>query len=224
MGKNNVIVVFAALLAAAAAAWATDLIVAPSAPAVLYAPADGYDTALELKYDTGTIRYYMMWYSGSGSWVGNDFDISALRAFRAITRVRVYSRSDWPNGRWDGFRVGIYAFAGGQPGSLLWGPTYFKPTRATAGWCNCSVNWTLPLANRRFVAAFEQYYDFPNADPFGVDNNPTFEGRSWQYTGASWQALVGSAGYRNLMLRVVVNNVAVNLAPTSVGRVKALYY
>jgi hypothetical protein len=224
MEKKNLVVVFAALIAAAAAAWATDVVVAPAAPAVSRVSADEYDAALELKYDTGTQRYFTLWYSGAGVWAGNDFDISALSAYRAITRVRVYSRPDWPNGRWDGFRVGIYAFAGSQPGSLLWGPTYFKPTRTNAGWCNCSVNWTLPLANKAFVAAFEQYYNFPNADPFALDDNPTFEGHSWQYYGGTWRLLTGYGGYRNLMLRVVVNNLTVNVTPTSVGRVKALYY
>ncbi len=224
MENKSVVIIFAALVAAAAAAWATDVVVASPAPAGSRAPADEYDAALELKYDSGTHRYFATWSSGAGTWVGNDFDISAISAFRAITRVRVYSRPDWPNARWDGFRIGIYAYVGGRPGSLLWGPKYFKPARRTPGWCNCPVNWTLPPANKTFVAAFEQYYNFPNLDPYALDNNPTFEGHSWQYYRGSWRALTGIGGYRNLMLRVVVNNVTVNVAPTSVGRVKALYY
>lgn len=221
MGSRTFIVVLAAL--AATAAWATDLVVAP-APAASGAPYDYYDGPLELKYDSGTLRYFTAWYSGAGAWVGNDFDISAISDYRAIMKVRFYSTPAWPNGRWDGFRVGIYAYAGGQPGSVLWGPKYFKPARPSAGWYNCAVGWTLPAGNDAFVAAVEQYYNFPNLDPFALDNNPTFRNHSWQYYAGSWRALIGYGGYRNLMLRVIVNNVPVGVTPTSVGRVKALYY
>ncbi len=224
MGSRTFIVVFAAL--AAAAAWATDLVVAPTAPAASRTPYDNYDGPLELKYDSGTLRYYLAWYSGAGTWVGNDFDIGAISAYRAIMRVRFYSRPDWPNSRWDGFRVGIYAFSGSAPGSLLWGPEYFKPARASYGWCNCAVGWTLPAGNDAFVAAVEQYYNYPNLDPFALDNNPTFRGHSWQYYRGAWSPFeqLSVAPYRNVMVRVVVNNVPVGVTPTSVGRVKALYY
>ena len=224
MGSRTLIVFLAAL--AAAAAWAADVVVAPTAPAVSGALNDYNDGPLELKYDSGTLRYYMAWYSGANTWVGNDFDISAISSYRAIIRVRFYSRPDWPNSKWDGFRVGIYAYAGGQPGSVLWGPEYFKPKKTGAGWANCAVGWTLPPANDAFVAAVEQFYNYPNLDPFGLDNNPTFRGHSWQYLSGSWSPFNQSnvAPYRNVMLRVVMNNVPVGVAPTSIGRVKALYY
>ncbi len=204
--------------------WASDVVVAPEAEGVSRAADDDHDAALELKYDNGTRRYFMAFYTGAGTWVGNDFDISAISDYRAITRIRVFSSPAWPNARWDGFRIRIYAYAGGRPGSLLWGPKYVKPARPDYGWCNCAVNWTLPAANKAFVAAFEQFYNYPNGDPFALDTNATFAGHSWQYSGGSWQALPGFGGYRNLMLRVVLNNATVNLAPTSIGRVKALYY
>ncbi|MEE9456779.1 MAG: hypothetical protein V3W11_06485 [bacterium] len=224
MGSRTFIVFLAAL--AAAGAWATDLVVAPTAPAASGAPNDYYDGPLELKYDSGTQRYFVAWISGAGNWVGNDFDISAISTYRAIMRVRFYSTPTWPNSKWDGFRVGIYAYAGGQPGSVLWGPEYFKPRKAGAGWVNCAVGWTLPPANDAFVAAVEQYYNYPNLDPFALDNNPTFRNHSWQYSRGSWRPFsqANVAPYRNVMLRVVVNNVPVGVTPTSVGRVKALYY
>lgn len=224
MDVKKFVVACAALAAAAAAAWATDLVVAPPAPAVSRAPADAYDGPLELKYDSGTRQYFMAWYSGAGTWVGNDFDISAISAYRAIVRVRFYSTPAWPNQRWDGFRVGIYAYSGTAPGSLLWGPRYFKPAKTDPGWCNCAVGWTLPAGNDAFIAAVEQYYNYPNLDPFALDNNPTFRNHSWSYYQGNWARLAGYGGYRNLMLRVVVNNVPVGVAPSSVGRVKALYY
>jgi hypothetical protein len=222
MRSRTFIVVLAAL--AAAAAWATDMVVAPTAPAASGAPYDYYDGPLELKYDSGTRQYFMAWYSGANTWVGNDFDIGAISGYRAIMRVRFYSTPAWPNGKWDGFRVGIYAYAGGQPGSVLWGPEYFKPKKASAGWYNCAVGWSLPPANDAFVAAVEQVYNYPNLDPFALDNNRTFRNRSWQYYRGSWAKLSGYGGYRNVMVRVVVNNVPVGVTPASVGRVKALYY
>lgn len=222
--RKRVIVSAALAALCVAGAWGADAVVSPPVPTVSAAPADGSDTALELKYDNGTRSYFMSWISGAGAWVGNDFDISAISEYRAIVRVRVYSNPAWPNSRWDGFNVGIYAFAGGQPGSLLWGPEYFKPTRTGYGWCNCAVGWTLPAVNKAFVAAFEQFYNYPNNDPYALDTNRTFEGHSWQYYAGIWRQLTGAGGYRNLLLRVVVNNVTVGLAPTSLGRVKALYY
>jgi hypothetical protein len=221
MGKFTLCLVLAAFLGATA--WATDVVVAPTAPAGSPLAADDYDAALELKYDNGTRSYFMAWISGAGAWVGNDFDISAISEYRAIARIRVYSNPAWPNTKWDGFNVGIYAFAGGQPGSLLWGPRYVKPARTSYGWCNFSVNWTLPAAYRAFVAAFEQFYNYPNMDPYALDTNPTFLGHSWRYYRGSWSPITGAGGYRNLMLRVVVNNVTVGVAPASLGRVKALY-
>jgi len=212
---------WAAVVVLSAAAWGAEVIVAPAASGT---SRDGYDAALELKYDSGKLQYYTTWISGANAWAGNDFDISSISAYRAVVRVRLYSTAVWPNARWDGFRVGIYSYAGGTAGSLLWGPKYFKPSQTISGWCNCSVGWTLPSGNDEFVAAAEQYYNYPDVDPFGVDDNAVFHGHSWQYLGGRWQAYAGNGGYRNLMLRVVVNNVPVNITPTSVGRVKALYY
>lgn len=59
-----------------------------------------------------------------------------------------------------------------------------------------------------------------------IDNNPTFRGHSWHYLAEKWEPFyhVPIAPYRNLMLRVVVGKESVAVAPTSLGRVKALYY
>jgi len=199
--------------AAAVCAWGTDAAV-----------ADDADVAVELKYDNGTRSYFVSSMQGRDYWVGNDFDITMISDFRAITRIRVYSTPTWPNPKWDGFRVGVFAVAGGRPGSLIWGPEYVKPARAGYGWVNCPVRWSLPAANNAFVAAVELFYNYPNCDPYAVDANPTFIGHSWNYSRGSWSPLSGVVGYRNLMLRVVVNNDTVAVTPTSLGRVKALYH
>jgi hypothetical protein len=208
----------------AVGAWGADYVVERAPEAAAAPGAAGTDVSLELKYDSGAQQYFLGFYTGAGSWVGNDFDITMISGFRAIKNIRVYSTPGWPNTKWDGFNVGVYAFAGGNPTSLLWGPTYFKPKRTGYGWVSCPVNWTLPSGNKAFVAAFEQFYNYPDFDPFALDNNRTFVGHSWQYFGGSWALLNGYGGYRNLMLRVVVDNTTVGVAPTSLGRVKALYY
>jgi hypothetical protein len=77
------------------------------------------------------------------------------------------------------------------------------------------------------MGAYEQFYNYPNADPFMIDNNPTFMGHSWQYLSGSWAPFEQSniAPYRNVMLRMIVDNEQnPAVAPSSIGRVKALYY
>ncbi len=189
------------------------------------------DATMELKWDTGTRRWSVSWYTGRDYWVGNDFDVSTLKWSRAaILKFRFYTRGAWPNGRWDGVRLGIYNFST-VPGSLLWptagGGYFFVPNAPIQGhiWVECDINWTCPSA--AFVAAEEQYYNYPTNDPFSLDNNPTFRGHSWERSGSSWQPFPEYSNlrpYRNVMIRVVVDDETVSVAPTSLGRVKAIYY
>jgi len=224
MRRLSFCVGIAALLAAVA--WGADYVVERAPEGAVASGSPGYDTSLELKYDSGTQSYFVAYYMGRGAWAGNDFDITMISGFRAIKKIKVYSTPKWPNPKWEGFNVGVYAFAGGKPTSLLWGPTYFKPVRTSPGWVSCPVNWTLPSGNKAFVAAFEQFYNHPNCDPFALGNNGTFLEHSWQYSGGSWKLFSNpyTNPYRNIMVRVVVDNTTVAVAPTSLGRVKALYY
>ncbi len=214
-----------------AGAWSADCIV-DGAPLHFTAPApEGRDSTLELKWDTGTRRWSVSWYTGAGYWVGNDFDVSTLKWPRAaIRKLRFYTRGAWPNGRWDGVRLAIYNFST-VPGSMLWptagGGYFFKPSAPIQShiWVECDINWTCP--SPAFVGAEEQYYTYPNNDAFSLDNNPTFRGHSWEYSGGSWKPFpeyLNLRPYRNVMLRVVVDDETVSVAPTSLGRVKALYY
>ena len=92
------------------------------------------------------------------------------------------------------------------------------------GWKCVSVDWVLPGGTTNFLAAMEQYYNYPDCDPYAVDNNDTFLGRSWQYYQGIWRPVEGTLNYHNLMLRVVVGDEMFAVKPTSLGRVKALYY
>ena len=211
----------AALLCAGV--WAADLTVSRALPAG-GAAARSCDATLELKWDNGSPMWLVVWSSGRGVWVGNDYDIATISGYRGVESIRMFSAPRWPNARWDGFRLGIFAFDGGVPGSLLWGPKFVVGTGTGDKWYDFRVGWTLPAANDKFVSAIEQYYDFPNADPHTVDNDRTFLGHSWLYAAAGWRPYTNIHGYYNLMIRVVVYDETSAVAPTSLGRVKALYY
>ncbi len=214
---------------AAGAAFAADL-------GYVYAPGRGggggdMDASRELKWDNGSRSYFVWWFTGANSWVGNDFKglLSSSTEY-AVKKVRVHTTSFWPNDKWDGFRVAIYEFTD-TPGSIIW-PTnqtgyFFKPANLAGHvWVDVPVDWVTPT--NAFAAAIEQVYNPPDCDPFAVDTNATFRGHSWrQYNNTGWYPFYSPANpYRNLMIRVVVadNTPDVGVTPSSLGRVKALYY
>ena len=211
-------------------AWGADCVVEGSTGDAVKLAAYEADSTLELKWDNGNRRWSWSWYTGAGYWVGNDFNISTLSGYRAIRKMKFYTRDDWPNRGWDGFRVAFFDFPGSVPGSRLW-PTsgsgyFFKPSGLHGHvWVEINICWTCP--STAFVAAVEQFYNHPNSDPYAVDSNTTFLRHSWQYIGSQWRPAEFYYPYdlyRNVMLRVVVDNETVAVAPASLGRVKALYY
>jgi len=229
-------VIAAVGLAAAGTAWAADVAIdgGRCGEADISAPPAYDPSTLELSWDNGDRRWSEAWYTGAGAWVGNDFNVSTLKtSYVKVLKFKFYTRSNWPNRVWDGFRIGFFDFAGGVPGSRLWptsgGGYFFKPSGATGhAWVECAVNWTCPAL--KFVAAQQQYYNWPNCDPWSVDDNYTFRGHSWNYYGGVWSplsnALVDIKPYYNLMLRVGVETgyTFPGVEPSSIGRVKALYY
>jgi hypothetical protein len=225
MSKVTTFVGLGLAVLAAVAAWGADYAVERVPEAAAKPGPAGYDATKELKWDSGTPGWQVCYYTGAGTWVGNDFDISTISTFRGIKTIRVYSSPAWPNGRWDGFRFGVYAFSGGIPGSLLWGPKYGVGTGSTYTWVEIGVDWTLPAGQDAFVGAAEQFYNYPGNDPFCIDSNATFLGHSWQYYGGKWEPYDNeyTRPYRNLMIRVVVDD-TLAVTPASLGRVKALYF
>ena len=200
---------------------------APADPAV--AAPRGRDGMLELQWDSGKPSWLITWRSGAGVWVGNDFDVSTVKTYPYIQKVRFYSTPTWPNGSWEGFYLAVYSFAGSVPGSMMWPAggrgKYVRGTTTGYGWQNFDVGWALPSGVRKFVAAVEQFYDYPNCDPHLVDDNATFRKHSWAYYQGNWNPLSNKTGYYNLMLRVIVDDDHnPGVAPATVGRVKALYY
>jgi hypothetical protein len=228
--------VIACGLLACGAAWGADVAVdggGTGGTAGLYAPLPVDQSTLELSWDNGQRRWSIAWYTGAGSWVGNDFRISTLKtSYVKILKYKYYTRGAWPNQGWDGMRFAFYNFGGGVPGSMLWptggGGYFFKPSGGIQShiWVEFDINWVCP--SQGFVAAQDQFYNYPNCDPFSLDNNTTFMGHSWSYYGGSWAPYERSSDplYRNVMIRVWVetDQEFPGVAPSSVGRVKALYY
>jgi len=232
------VVAITAALIVSGTAWAADVAAdggSAKAPAFA-APFPNDQSTLELMWDNGTRRWSVIWLEGyQASWVGNDFDASTLKTtYAKIMKYKYYTRGAWPNEGWEGMRFAFYGFKGGVPGSMLWptsgNPHFFKPSASIEGhiWVEFDVNWTCPSV--KFVAAQEQFYTYPYCDPFSVDLNPTNLGHSWQYSQGAWGPLnlnfEGVGPYRNLMIRVWVEpgQTFPGVAPSSIGRVKALYY
>jgi len=218
---------WAVVVVLSAAAWGTDAVVEGGAYAPRVVAAREADDQLELGWDNGTRRSAMGWYTGAGAWAGNDFNLSTLSTYTAVEKVKFYTSDVWPNAGWDGFRVGIYNFSASVPGSLLWptaGGGYFFLPAGLHGhvWVEIPIGWTSP--STFLLPAIDQCYNYPNIDPHELDTNQVFRGHSWQYYQGAWSPLEGTAGYRNLMLRVVFDNSTVGVAPASLGRVKALYH
>ncbi len=228
----------AAAFLVAGAAWAADVAVdggSSSGGPALATPTANDQASLELMWDNGTRRWSIAWYTGSDSWVGNDFDVSTVKtSYAKILKYKYYTRAGWPNEIWDGMRFAFYAFRGGVPGSMLWptggSPYFFKPS-AVAGqhiWVEFSIDWICP--SQKFVAAQEQFYNYPLCDPFSLDTNTTFRGHSWSYYQGQWAPYESGnpavGPYRNVMVRVWIEpgQEFPGVEPSSIGRVKALYY
>jgi len=192
--------------------------------------AQGADV-VELGYDNGSHYLHLAWYTGEGSWVANDFDLSTLKTKHDVVReIKFFTTRYWPNNQFDGFRIALFGMAGDVPGSMIWPAggvgNFVKPT----GGEGFKTFWVGHfLTSPKFAAAVEQYYDYPQCDPYFTDTNETFLNHSWQKEeGTPWKKLEGLTNYpnRNLMLRVTVqlDYAEVAVSPATLGRVKALYY
>ena len=176
---------------------------------------------LELKWDAGSAVGQLCYYTGAETYYGNDFNISTIATYRYVSRYRFYVWPNWPNGVYEGCRACAFAFTGGAPGSLLWGPTYAPNTGQ--GWNDWSIGWTLPAGTQAFVAAAEQYYNYPNCDPVSWSSTGT-QGHGWYHYGGTWRPWSqAQPGNNPLMIRCVVDDSHSAIAPLSLGRVKALY-
>ncbi len=192
--------------------------------------------AQELKWDNGIRGYSICWYDGRDNWLGVDFDASSVSATPKIIKIKVFTRDDWPNDRYDGFYVAIYSWVNDAPGSIIW-PTdgsaeYFKPEGLPHGdvWAELTVGWV--CSSPRFVVAVNQFYDEPNCDPLALDTYLTPSGHNWMCYKGTWSPFDPSSlniDNENLMIRVVVDESGSaagfdgSRTPASVGRIKALF-
>jgi hypothetical protein len=186
----------------------------------------------ELKWDNDRKSYSLCWYEGRNHWLAVDFDASEISAMPVITKIRFYTRDDWPNEGYDGFYVAIFSWVDEGPGTIIWpedGDEYFfEPAGLPHGdvWADLQVNWMCP--DYRFVVAVNQYYDEPDCDPLALDDNPKPSGHSWMYVNNAWSKFDPSSlniDYANLKIRAVVQDSGVehSMTPASIGRIKTLY-
>jgi hypothetical protein len=87
-------------------------------------------------------------------------------------------------------------------------------------WYEFPVGWP-PSDMRRFAAGQEQFFDWPECDPFCFDDGGAsgVETHTWFGYDGVWSK---AEEPNNLMLRVVAGYYGA-VAPTSLGRIKALY-
>lgn len=178
------------------------------------AAAAADDGTAWLSWDNGTASNYT--YNAYNQWLGNDFSVATLSGYRYVTKMRLYYVADWPNAPWEGGRIGLFRFSGGEPGTMFWGPAFVKPTGA--GWNEFTVGRSLGTMTA-FAAAWEQFYGGTNFDCVAYDTGPN-QGHTWVQSGGSWNLVSAN---RNLMLRVEVTDEYTAATPASLGRVKALY-
>jgi hypothetical protein len=181
-----------------------------------------------LQWDNGVFRIGVNYEYGEGTWAGLDFDTSTLKTTKwRLKKVR--ANLGWAgNERWDGMRLAIFDMAGGKPGKIIWPkngtPKFVIPYGTPSPictWCKFPVSYDLPRP--KFVVALEQYYDHPKCDLYGVGYGRGFAGRhTWlKYTIWDWEI----TGIGTWMFRAVVEGPTnIGVSPTSLGRVKALYY
>lgn len=212
MKRGGMFVLWLGALSAAAVATAADYS-APE-PHRTGAPPLYGDGSVWLYWDNGTASGTNVTLSG---WIGHEFDVSTLENYTHVNRFRMYMRA-WPNRRWDGGRIGICGFAGGVPGSVLWGPKFITPTKE--GWNDFEADYYL-ASRTRFLAFWDQVYNYPNGDTLCFDTGPG-RAHTWAYYQGQWAPFEGPNA--NLMLRVRVDDKHdPAVAPSSIGRVKALF-
>ncbi len=213
-------------VALAAAAWGAEFIAAPPLNATgTVTPAPNGDSTVEIYWDNGTIYTAFAWYTGTNTWGGNDYDISTLSTYVNIASSRIYYYPGWPNGTWEGNGIAAFAFSGGTPGSIMMPSRYVRGSGTVGGWQSYTVGWALPGATRTFLFAYSQLYNYPGVDPvYPLDGNASGGAHSWYYYSGVW-ARVSSVGYGNraLMHRCTMED-NVDVAPSSFGRVKAMYH
>ncbi len=112
-----------------------------------------------------------------------------------------------------------------MPGEILWPknglPEWVIPNiGANFGWCDFRVHGPV-RAPGRFAVGQEQFFDWPECDPFCFDDGigSGDEGHTWFNYDGVWSKLESP---NNLMLRVVIGEGGA-VSPTSLGRIKGLY-
>jgi hypothetical protein len=183
-------------------------------------------TQYELKYDNGQ-NWGGLYVANQGpdEWMAYDFSPAGVSANEVLT-IRA-AAAQGPNLKWDGFRVALFTFDN-VPGTMLWPtsgtPYYVLPSSSSSWtWVDIPVNYYLPSGVTNFAVAQEQYYYYPNNDPYCLDTSPRNTLHWWEKTpGQPWEHMFWTFT-GTLMLRAVVEGTLTGVQPLSFGRVKALF-
>ncbi len=186
-------------------------------------PRGAGDAELELYWDYGEIGLQLAFYTGKNSWAGVDFSIATLSTYDRIYSSRIYYWPNWPDNVWQGNGMAVFVFAGGTPGSVLMPPRYVRGMGAVGGWQNYAVGWDLG-PTQDFLFAYSQLYNYPLCDPV-MPTGGGYALHSWYYYDGAW-ARSSSLGYGLVafLIRATVIDHNSAVAPTSFGRVKAIYH
>lgn len=111
-----------------------------------------------------------------------------------------------------------------MPGKILW-PENGQPKLVipegdgNSRWYEFPVEWP-PGEKRKFLVGQEQFFDWPDCDLFCFDDDDmAIQNHTWLNYDGVWSRTVAP---NNLMLRLVAGFYGA-VAPTSLGRIKALY-
>lgn len=186
---------------------------------------------IEISYDSGIPYVIVAFQNGVDMWVGNDFDTSGYgTGYPRIDSIRWYCYDAWPPpAGFDGSYLAIYDYVSGTPADIIWpidgNPMWVVPS--DNGFRDFTVDWQ--TTTHTFVAANNQYNDYPNCDPFLTDDNLTDQNHSWVASGSNWQRFKDNAnlqettgGYNNLMLRMLITPSS-EIESNSLGNIKAMY-
>ncbi len=214
--RTLVFVVMASCLAWSAGEYAA---VNPEASPAPHVPIKDKMPFGELSHDNGNITNAWAYYTGAGSYVGDQYDTPSDWSY--LTGIKYYVWTGWPDSTFQGFTVACWKMESGTPGAVIW-PTDGNPKynpNTGGNWITQPVDPLIYLqdaAPNGFLVGISQLYNIPVCDAFSVDD--TGPGPyDWTYYSGAW----GAAAYGKGSARALGYWTPVE--PTSLGSLRALY-
>jgi len=143
-----------------------------------------------------------------------------------IQRIRLYVGNPPGYTSWDGFQLEIWDWYDSSfpeaPGKRVWGPEAFTYNLANPhGWVTYTeVNYEWK-STQPFLLLAKQRDGYPNCDSIYCDASRTTPNPNWSYFIHKWYPFVVLNG--DFLFRVYYGASHPGVAPTSLGRIRALY-